>query len=316
MGFDALLGNERLKDNLTGSLRRGHISHFYLICGPEGSGKHTLARLLAAAILCGKADSPCGRCNPCRKVFDGNHPDFITVTDPEHKNIAVRIVREIRDDMFIRPNEAEHKIYLFAQDLGIEGQNALLKVLEEPPAYGVFLLLTDNPEKILPTVRSRCTELNLTALPDGILRAALQERFPEAAAEDLTAAMARSGGFLGQAIRILESGEAVSPQTVAFAESFASRDVLALTQLLVSMEKYKRDQLLETLAQWLEVLEAALADRSGMRAPTMQARELSMARSSQDLMDAIRSLKKASVYAAGNVSPAAVCGWLVWELRP
>lgn len=315
MGFEQLLGNERLKENLTGSLRRGHISHFYLICGPEGSGKHTLARLLAAAILCGKPDAPCGSCNPCRKVLDGNHPDFITVTDPEHKNIAVKIVREIRDDMFIRPNEAEHKIYLFAQDLGTEGQNALLKVLEEPPKYGVFMLLTDNPEKILPTVRSRCTELKLTALPEESLRNALQHRFPEASMEDMTAAISRSGGFLGQAIRILESGEAVSPQTAAFAESFAARDVLALTGLLVSMEKFKRDQLIETLAQWLELLEAALADRSGIVAVSAQARKLSMERSSQELFDAITKLKKASVYAGGNVSPAAVCGWLVWALR-
>ena len=315
MGFEALLGNERLRQNISRSIQRGHISHFYLICGPEGSGKHTLAQLLAAAILCGKPDAPCTRCGPCRKVFDGTHPDFITVTDPEHKNIAVRIVREIRDDMFIRPNEAEHKIYLFAQDLGTEGQNALLKVLEEPPQYGVFLLLTDNPEKILPTVRSRCTELDLTALPEAVLRNALQQRFPEASAEDMTAAVTRSGGFLGQAIQILESGEAISPQTAAFAESFAARDTLALTSLLVSMEKYKRDQLQETLGQWLDVLTAALADRGGMGAATAQARMLSAGRSSQELFDAIDKLKKASSYAGGNVSPAAICGWLVWALR-
>ena len=313
MGFETLLGNERLKDNLTGSLSRGYISHFYLISGPEGSGKHTLARLLAAAILC--KQSGCGSCGACRKVLDGNHPDFITVTDPEHKNIAVKIVRQIRDDVFIRPNEAEHKIYLFAQDLGTEGQNALLKVLEEPPKYGVFLLLTDNPEKILPTVRSRCTELVLSALPEKTLREALRQRFPEAAAEDVTAAINRSGGFLGQAVKLLESGEIVSPLTVTFAEGFASRDALALTKLLVSMEKFKREQFQEELAQWLEVLEAALADRSGMNAPMVQARQLSMARSSQELYDAINKLKKASTYAGGNVSVAAVCGWLVWALR-
>ena len=315
MGFETLLGNERLKENLTGSLRRGHISHFYLISGPEGSGKHTLARLLAAAILCGSQQQGCGSCSACRKVLEGNHPDFITVTDPEHKNIAVKIVRQIRDDVFIRPNEAEHKIYLFAQDLGTEGQNALLKVLEEPPKYGVFLLLTDNPEKILPTVRSRCTELVLSALPEETLRAALRQRFPETTVDDVTAAINRSGGFLGQAVKLLESGEIVSPLTADFAESFASRDALALTKLLVSMEKLKREQLLEEFAQWLEVLEAALADRSGMHAPMAQARSLSMARSSQELYDAICKLKKASTYAGGNVSVAAVCGWLVWALR-
>lgn len=315
MGFEALLGNERLKENLTGSLCRGHISHFYLISGPEGSGKHTLARLLAAAILCGKSNAPCGSCAVCRKVFDGNHPDFITVTDPEHKNIAVKIVREIRDDMFIRPNEAEHKIYLFAQDLGIEGQNALLKVLEEPPSYGVFMLLTDNPEKILPTVRSRCTEMNLLALSADTLRRALLRQFPDTAAEDIEAAIERSGGFLGQAQRILESGEAVSPQAKAFVDAFSVRDTLALAQTLVGMEKLKRDQLLEILSQWQELLEGALAERSGISAVPAQSRQLSANRSSQELLNAIRSLKKASAYAQGNVSPAAICGWLAWALR-
>lgn len=315
MGFEALLGNERLKENLTGSLRRGHISHFYLICGPEGSGKHTLAKHLAAAIHCEKENAPCGVCSACRKVFSGNHPDFITVTDPEHKNIAVKIVREIRDDVFIRPNEADHKIYLFAQDLGIEGQNALLKVLEEPPEYGVFLLLTDNPEKILPTVRSRCTELNLLALPPQVLRRALQQQFPDASADDLDAAMMRSGGFLGQAQEILSGGEALSPQSAAFAESFAARDILGLTQILVPMQKMKRDQLIGILSQWLEILESALAARSGMGAASAQSRALSAARSSQELMDAIHDLKKALTYAQGNISPAAICGWLEWALR-
>ena len=315
MGFDALLGNERLKDNLTSSLRRGHISHFYLISGPAGSGKHTLANLLAAAILCGKESAPCGSCTPCRKVFDGNHPDFITVVDPEHKNIAVKIVREIRDDMFIVPNEAEHKIYLFAQDMGIEGQNALLKVLEEPPKYGVFLLLTDNPEKILPTVRSRCTELALSAIPQVILRRALTEKAPNASPEDIDAAIARSGGFLGQALAILESGEAVSEQTTAFAESFAARDALGLTQVLAPMQKYKRDQLADLLNQWLEILEGALAERSGMTALSAQSRLISASRSSMELMQAIGHVKKALEYAQSNVSPAAICGWLEWTLR-
>ena len=315
MGFEALLGNERLKENLTGSLCRGHISHFYLISGPAGSGKHTLAKLLASAILCGGQNAPCGICGPCRKVQDGNHPDFITVTDPEHKNIAVKIVREIRDDVFIRPNESDHKIYLFAQDLGVEGQNALLKVLEEPPKYGVFLLLTDNPEKILPTVRSRCTELNLHALSAETLRHALRRQFPDASAEDVEAAIMRSGGFLGQAQEILRSGEALSPQTVAFVEAFAGRSAMALAQVLVPMEKSKRDSLLDILSQWLDVLEGALAARSGMTAVSAQSRQLSGSRSSQELMDAIRHIKKASAYAQGNVSPAAICGWLMWALR-
>ena len=315
MGFESLLGNEQLKQNLAESLAKDHISHFYLISGPAGSGKHTLARLLAAAILCRGNRKPCGVCAPCRKVMEGNHPDFISVTDPEHKTVAVKIVRQIREDMFIRPNESDHKIYLFPQELGIEGQNALLKILEEPPKYGVFLLLTDNPDKLLPTVRSRCTELKLLALPEPVLRSQLRRDFPSAQEEDLTAAIARSGGFLGQAKQLLESGDQLPPQTENFVKAFAARDSLCLVQTLAPMEKWKRDALAEILQSWLELVETAMACRSGIQAVSPLARQLAQARTGADLYEAARHLKKAVEYTASNVSPAAVCGWLAWALR-
>ena len=317
MGFEALLGNDRLKENLTRSLSRGRISHFYLISGQEGSGKHTLARLLAAAILCGDGDRPCGHCGPCRKVMDGNHPDFITIDDPEKKTVPVDLIRQARADIYIQPNESDHKIYLFprAQDMGLPGQNALLKVLEEPPKYGVFILLTDNPEKLLPTVRSRCTELALQALPEGTLRHALSRDFPSASSEDIQGAVLRSGGYLGQARKLLEEGDAIPPQTEGFARSFAARDVYGLLQTLVPMEKWKRDQLVEILVSWQELVEGALACKAGLPAVSPLARSLSTGRSSQELMVAMESLKKAAQYAQGNVSPAAVCGYLEWALR-
>ena len=315
MAFEALLGNDRLKENLTVSLGRGRVSHFYLISGPAGSGKRTLARLLAGAILCKGTDRPCGSCLPCRKVMKGEHPDLITVTDPEHKNVAVRIVRQIRDDVFIRPNESDHKIYIFPQELGLEGQNALLKILEEPPAYGVFILLTDNPEKLLPTVRSRCTELALTAVPPAILRPALARRFPEAALEDIDAAVHRSGGYMGQALELLEAGEGIPQQTADLVRAYCARSALGIQQVLTPMEKWKRDALVEILRSWQELMEQALACRAGLPAAAPLARELSQGRSAQELMTALEALQKADRYAGSNVSPAAVCGWLSWELR-
>ena len=315
MGFEALLGNDRLKETLAASLDRGHISHFYLISGPRGSGKHTLARLLAQAILCQGSHKPCGSCGPCRKIENGNHPDFITVEDPEHKNVAVKIVREIREDVFIRPNESAYKIYLFPQELGIEGQNALLKILEEPPKHGVFLLLTDNPEKLLTTVRSRCTELKLTALPEKILHRQLKMDFPQAGEEDIASAMERSGGYYGQAKEILAEGGAVPPQTEAFVRSFCARDSLGLTQVLVPLEKWKRDALTELLQSWLELTEQALACRTGGARAGKMAQAIARSRSSAELMEAVNALGKALEYARSNVSGAAVCGWLQWALR-
>lgn len=317
MGFDALLGNDRLKQNLTRSLAKGHVSHFYLISGPEGSGKHTLARLLGAAILCQGGDKPCGRCTPCRKVMDGSHPDFITVDDPEKKAVTVDLIRQARADVYIQPNESEYKIYLFprAQDMGLPGQNALLKILEEPPKYGVFLLLTDNPDKLLPTVRSRCTELTMQALPGDVLRSHLRREFPQAQEEDITAAIDRSGGFLGQAMSLLSGGGELPQQTRDFVQAFSARDALGLMQTLASMEKWKRDALADILESWRELLESALASRSGIRAVSPLSRKLAQSRSSPELLNAVQCLQKAVDYTVSNVSPAAVCGWLVWALR-
>lgn len=317
MSFDALLGNEQLKQNLTGSLHKNHISHFYLISGPAGSGKHTLAKLLAAAILCQGRDKPCLGCGPCRKVMDGNHPDFITVDDPEKKTVTVDLIRQARADIYVQPNESDHKIYLFprAQDMGLPGQNALLKVLEEPPKYGVFLLLTDNPDKMLPTVRSRCTEMKLQPLSEDLLRKQLHQDFPQVLADDISAAIVRSGGYLGQARLLLEEGSRMPSQTEGFVKAFAARNALGLTEVLVPMEKWKRDQLQEILASWLELIESALVSRSGLRALSPLARDLSQMRSSPELYEAAGHLKKALDYTAANVSPAAVCGYLAWALR-
>lgn len=317
MGFEGLLGNERIKENLTGSLAKGHISHFYLISGPQGAGKHTLAGLLAAAILCREPNRPCTRCPSCRKVLSGTHPDVITVDDPEKKTVSVELVRQARSDIYIRPNEGDYKIYCFprADCLGLPGQNALLKVLEEPPEYGVFLLLTDNPDKLLPTVRSRCRELALSGLPEKQLLEALRQEYPKEPEESLRAAAARCGGYLGQAKQLLAQKDAVPPQTADFVRGYAARDAVGLLQVLVPMEKWKRDALIPMLQSWLELMTEALADRAGRPAISPLAASLSRSRSARELRQAADCLAKAVEYARGNVSPAAVCGYLVWALR-
>lgn len=160
----------------------GRLSHAYIISGPDGSGCDQLVDCLAAAFVCtDERNRPCGICADCRKAAGGIHPDIIHVTIPEDKRlISVDQVRKMRADAYIRPNEANRKVFVIhdAQTMREEAQNALLKILEEGPAYAAFLLLVEHPQQLLSTIRSRCETLSLTAerqhveLSDELMQAA------------------------------------------------------------------------------------------------------------------------------------------------
>lgn len=165
MNLTALSGNERVKEQLSRLEEGRGLSHAYIISGPAGAGKHVLAHLLAAGMLCtSSGEKPCGRCAPCLKVQKGLHPDVSVVTGPEMgKPITVDQARALRADAWIRPNEGERKVYILegADQMNASAQNALLKLLEEGPRFAAFLLLARNAGALLETVRSRCEVLDL-----------------------------------------------------------------------------------------------------------------------------------------------------------
>lgn len=318
MEFGSFLGNDALKTRLTQAAAQRKLSHSYLICGPAGSGKHTLAAILAAAMQCtGGGIVPCGRCGACRKVMAGQHPDVIVVEDETRKNIPVDLIRTTRADVFVRPNEGRRKIYILprAQDLGPAAQNALLKIIEEPPAYAAFVLLTVNADQLLPTIRSRCAELHLAPLPEAVLQQALRSRVPGQAEEAYAAAAARSGGFLGQALEALQGAGRMSERTLAFADAYARRDRLALTELLVPMEKLKREELCSELQQWIALLHGALRVRAGLAAASPQCRQISDGRTGAELLRTVEALKQACLHAQSNVGVGHICGALQVTLR-
>ncbi len=314
MEFAGFLGNADLKRRLSAAFQTGRSSHCYLLCGPAGSGKHTLAKILSAALQCTSQMVPCGHCAPCRKILSGAHPDIITVDDPEKKTVYVDLIRQLQADAYIRPNEGRHKVYVIprAQDMNENAQNALLKLIEEPPSYAVFLLLTDNGEKLLPTVRSRCAELRMEPVPQQEAIPWLRARFPNQTGDALQAAYLRCGGYLGQAAELLR-GELYAPQTLEFARFYSQRDTFGLTQLLCSLEKQNRAQLQQLLTQWRQLLTDAMVVRTGMPGAP-EATAIGRSRTGSDLAHAVAVLQQALEAGTANVGTGHICGWLSVEL--
>lgn len=145
---------------------RNTLSHALLFTG-SGS-REAVARYAAAALECtGEGSRPCGACPSCRKVLANIHPDVITVRDDQHKSISVDVIRDLRADAYIRPNEGRRKVYLFPDCalLTDQDQNVLLKIVEEGPPYAAFLFCAENSAAVLGTLRSRCVELKLRPAP-------------------------------------------------------------------------------------------------------------------------------------------------------
>ena len=141
--------------------QHGAISHAVILSGVGDLSR--AAAYLAAAQICHGAEKPCLSCNICRKVMAGIHPDVITVQDADHKELTVDAMRDLKQDAYIRPNEADRKVYLFpdCSQLNERDQNVLLKLVEEGPPYASFIFCTSSSHALLPTVRSRCTFMDL-----------------------------------------------------------------------------------------------------------------------------------------------------------
>ncbi len=203
LGFDDILGQEPIKAYMKNALLRQQVSHAYIISGEQGMGKRLLAKALAMALLCDEANGEaCGMCHSCLQFVTGNHPDITWVTH-EKASIGVDEIRDqLVDAMLIKPYHSRYKIYIVdeAELLTVQAQNALLKTIEEPPEYGVVMLLTTNPDMFLQTIRSRCTMLKMMPLQGDQIRSILLKRgVPENQAERC-AAFAR--GNLGKAIEL------------------------------------------------------------------------------------------------------------------
>jgi DNA polymerase-3 subunit delta' len=243
MRFDGFLGNARAKELISGEFDRGRVPHAVLIDGPQGSGRRTLARLIARAALCeGGGELPCGQCRQCRNAVRGDNSDIAEYSGSGGaRSFSVGTVREIRMDAALPPNDARRKAYILtdAQDMTKEAQNALLKILEEPPEYVVFILTCDGVSRILETVRSRCFGLALGPLGEGDVIKALHAAGAQAPEDKLREAARCSGGIVGRALGFL-AGEGLSEAASAageFSKLLCGGDEYAFLKLTAALAK-------------------------------------------------------------------------------
>lgn len=247
--FGDVIGQKQTVDHLRNAIRYGKISNAYLICGERRCGKQFIADIFAAALECEETEKdpehntdPCGRCHSCVQAATKNQPDIIYVTHTEKSNlISVDDIREqVNHTVAIKPYSSRYKIYIMneAEKMNQAAQNALLKTIEEPPEYAVFLLLTSNVSALLPTILSRCVTLQMKPVSDGEVRGYLKKKNIQGSKADMCVAFAR--GNIGKAMFLAtnERFDSIIEDSSALMDSIGSIDQTEIDNAVRSIKKY------------------------------------------------------------------------------
>ncbi|MBR3347465.1 MAG: DNA polymerase III subunit gamma/tau, partial [Solobacterium sp.] len=211
--FDELVGQEYVVRAIRNAVKENKVGHAYLFCGPRGTGKTSMARLLARAVNCSHPESaPCNECDNCKAAIEGSHPDIIEINAANETH--VEDIRDLIDRARLSPMMGKHKIYIIDEvhQLSSSAASALLKTLEEPPEHVIFILATTDPQKLLKTIISRCqrfdfSKVDAAKIQNHLLGIAEKEGFtlePEAA---LKIAELADGG-MRDSLSILEQARA------------------------------------------------------------------------------------------------------------
>lgn len=256
--FKDIIGQEQIKDHLTHTIEQGKISHAYVINGERFSGKEFIANVFAMALQCEHPDGvePCQQCHSCKQALSGNQPDIIRVTHEKPNTIGVDDIRtQINTDIAIKPYSSPRKIYIIqeGEKMTAQAQNALLKTLEEPPAYAVILILTTNMDALLPTILSRCVVLNMKPVRDDLVKKYLMEelQIPDYKA-NVCVAFAR--GNLGKARQLASSEEFdhIKEEAVSMLKYVQDMEINEMLAAIKKIQEYKFDveDYLDILAIW------------------------------------------------------------------
>jgi DNA polymerase-3 subunit delta' len=208
--FADIYGYDKIKQHLQNGIKENKVSHAYIFNGGLGSGKKLMASVFAAALQCERQDGePCGECHSCIQAQSGNQPDIIWINHEKTASIGVDDIREqLISDIQIKPYSSRYKIYIIdeAEKLTVQAQNAMLKTIEEPPAYGVIILLTTNADIFLTTILSRCVKLDFKPVGDELVAEYLRKNF-DLKDYEIRFAVGFAQGNIGRAVAIATSTE-------------------------------------------------------------------------------------------------------------
>ena len=253
--FDDIYGQPQIVNHFRNALSTGKISHAYMINGERSSGKEFIARVFAQALQCEEGGiEPCNECQSCRQAISMNQPDIIKVMHEKPATIGVEDIRMgINDNILIKPYASKWKIYILneAEKMTVQAQNALLKTLEEPPAYAVILLLTSNLDVMLPTIISRCVVMNMKPVPDDMIKGYLMRelQIPDYKADVCTAF---AQGNLGKAKALAASEEFDNIKTEAVNLLRYIRE-MEITDIVSAINKIKKEYKID-INDYLDIL--------------------------------------------------------------
>ena len=206
MNFNNIIGNEDLKHLFNNSISSNNRVHSYMFVGPDGIGKSLFAKDFAEKLLCLSDNKACGTCSSCIKFESGNHPDFVILDTEDGKNIKIGQVRQMQEQIAEKPIVSDNKVFIINNSdlMTVEAQNCLLKTLEEPPSYAVIILILSNENKLLNTIKSRCTKIAFKGLTNSELTNYAKLHNIETTTELLEA----SNGSISKLIQLRENIEA------------------------------------------------------------------------------------------------------------
>lgn len=252
--FNDFEGNELLKDYFHKAIKQNHLAHSYIFEGPSGLGKKTFATELARILVCSDDETPCGVCNSCHMINSKNHPDVLYVEKKGKTSTKIDDVRSAISDMNIKPFQSAHKIIIInaADTLTVEAQNALLKPIEEPPVYGICILICEKISNLLPTIISRCVRIRFSPLSNEYIMQYLIEKGIDSMQADVYTTL--SEGSLGKAKEMVENEEFLSlrKESINFISKIQECDIATLYDTAKEVSEYKEDvpKILNFWALW------------------------------------------------------------------